>query len=142
MRPIFVVFAVFIFTAAMADGDIGPPPAFDAASKAFAAGQFEAAIEILEPLRTAAPECAECTHLLGKAYGRLAERAGWVNAVKFAKKSKAAFEDAVALDPFNAQALEDLIQYYRAAPRFLGGDDDKAERLEQRLREISATRTG
>jgi hypothetical protein len=46
------------------------------------------------------------------------------------------------MDPTNAQALEDLIKFYRVAPGFLGGDDDKAEKLERRLQTLRTDRTG
>ena len=96
---------------------------------------------MLEKAVESEPTCAECVHQLGRAYGRVAEKASWITAISFAKKSRIAFESAVELDPFNAQALEDLIRFYRDAPGFLGGDDDKADSLERRLRELLASHT-
>ncbi len=112
-----------------------------AATTAFDAGEFARTVELLEQLSPLQPSCGECAHLLGKAYGRMAEQASWGRAIELAKKSRVALESAVDLDPSNAPALEDLIRYYRQAPGFLGGDDAKAARLEQRLFQLRAAST-
>lgn len=112
-----------------------------AAATAFDAGDFARSAELLEQLSPLQPSCGECAHLLGKAYGRMAEQASWGRAIELAKKTRVALESAVDLDPSNAPALEDLIRYYRQAPGFLGGDDAKAARLEQRLFRLRAAST-
>ena len=120
---------------------IMPDSVIEEASAAYDAENYEQAILLLEKAVETEPKCAECAHQLGRAYGRLAENTNWVSAIGLAKKSRVAFESAVELDPFNAQALEDLIRFYREAPKFLGGDDEKADGLERRLLELRATRT-
>lgn len=115
---------------------------FAVAAAAFEAGNFARAAEMLEQLSPLQPECGECAHLLGKAYGRMAEQATWGQAIELAKKTRLALENAVDLDPSNAPALEDLIRYYRRAPGFLGGDDAKATQLEHRLHRLQAELTG
>ncbi len=112
-----------------------------AAATAFDAGEFARTAELLEQLSPLQPSCGECAHLLGKAYGRMAEQASWGRAIELARKTRVALESAVDLDPSNALALEDLIRYYRQAPGFLGGDDAKAARLEQRLSQLRAAST-
>lgn len=109
---------------------------FAVASAAFESRDFTRAAALLEQLLSAAPECAECAHLLGRAYGHMAEQASWGRAIQLAKKTRLALEHAVAIDPSNAPAIEDLIRYYREAPGFLGGDDAKASQLELRLRHL------
>ena len=97
---------------------------------------------LLEAVLEREPECANCAHLLGKSYGRMAERAGWTEAIGLAKKTRLALEQAVAPAPYHAHAIRDLIKYYRAAPGFLGGSEEKARELEQRLRQSEAGHTG
>lgn len=139
--PLILLILILIPLAHAANGvtDIEPP--FDEASRAYAAEDYTQAIEVLENVIEVQPDCADCAHLLGKAYGRLADQASWFQALGLARKSLAALESAVALDPYNDQALEDLIKFYRQAPGFLGGDDDKADELERRLREHGADYT-
>jgi tetratricopeptide (TPR) repeat protein len=63
---------------------------------------------------------------LGRAYGEKAEHSSWFTAIALAKKTHAAFEKAVDLDPHNIEARSDLSEYYIEAPGFLGGGTDKA----------------
>ena len=113
---------------AVADSEFG--------ARAYAAGQFDTAREILEHVTALDPDCARCVHLLGKSYGRLAEQAGWAEAMSLARKTRSALEQAVALAPEDTLAVADLIKYYRAAPAFLGGSAEKADALERRLRDL------
>lgn len=108
----------------------------ETANAAFASRDFARSAALLEQLLLLQPECAQCAHLLGRAYGHMAEQATWGQAIGLAKKTRLALENAVAIDPSNAPAIEDLIRYYRQAPGFLGGDDAKAAQLELRLRRL------
>ena len=116
--------------------------AYQAARKTYRARHYEDAVRLLEPLLKEYPDCARCAHLLGKSYGRLAQRANWLSAMDLARKTCSAFELAVRLDPNDEGALEDLIRYYRAAPEFLGGGVDKARAMEQRLRALQTQPQG
>lgn len=109
---------------------------YQAARKTYRAHRYEDAVRMLEALMQSHADCARCAHLLGKAYGRLAQRANWLSAMDLARKTCSALELAVRLDPNFEKAIEDLLSYYRAAPEFLGGGRDKAKVLEQRLREL------
>ena len=51
----------------------------------------------------------------------------------YASKARQYFEKAVALDPNNGEALNDLFDYYLEAPGFLGGGYDKAEAVAKRI---------
>ena len=66
---------------------------------------------------------------LGRAYGRRAETSFAVNAMSWAAKARQSFEKAVQLDPSNAEAVDDLFEYYLEAPGILGGGLDKAGSL-------------
>ncbi|MGR9092354.1 MAG: hypothetical protein ACU85U_17425 [Gammaproteobacteria bacterium] len=136
----FTIMVMLCSPLALAD-EAEPTQLFATAAVAFDAGNFARAAELLEQLAPLQPACGECAHLLGKAYGRMAEQAPWTRAIELAKKTRLALENAVDLDPSNAPALEDLIRYYRKAPGFLGGDDAKAAQLEQRLYRLRAEST-
>lgn len=123
-----------------------PPAAYEGryqnARKTYHAHRYQDAVRMLEALLQTYPECARCAHLLGKSYGRLAQRANWLSAMDLARKTCDALELAVRLDPEHEGAVEDLLRYYRAAPKFLGGGADKARDMEQRLREIRTKQAG
>ncbi len=114
---------------------------FASALRAYENEQFGPAARLFALALEIEPDCARCAHLLGKSYGNLAERADWSDAIGLAKKTRIALEQAVELAPEDQDAIRDLIKYYRAAPAFLGGSKDKAERLEQRLRSFQADAT-
>jgi tetratricopeptide (TPR) repeat protein len=116
--------------------------AFSVGMRAYEAEDYEHAVAVLEEVLKMRPDCARCAHLLGKGYGRMAERANWTSAVGLAKKTRSALEQAVELAPDDADAIHDLIRFYRAAPGFLGGSPEKAEALERRLREAETEHTG
>lgn len=122
-------------TAVRADAPVDGPHA--AGYEAYEAGHYERAATLLEAALADAPDCARCAHLLGKSYGRLAEQASWMSAIALAKKTRIALEQAVALAPDDANAVADLIKYYRAAPGFLGGNPAKADALERRLLSVT-----
>jgi tetratricopeptide (TPR) repeat protein len=72
------------------------------------------------------PRDAEYRRWLGRAYGGAAEEK---RSFSMAKKVRAAFEEAVRLDPLNLRARRDLMEFYVQAPWIVGGDKGKA--LEQ-----------
>ncbi|GEM_PF-1540374 len=114
---------------------------FVSATRAYDNRQYETAVELFEAVLTVQPTCARCAHMLGKSYGRLAEQAGWTDAIGLANKTRLALEQAVELAPNDPEALRDLIKYYRAAPGFLGGSEEKAQALEKRLLKRQTERT-
>jgi tetratricopeptide (TPR) repeat protein len=76
-----------------------------------------------------APNDSNMQMWLGRAYGLKASRANPFVALGIAKKVHQAFERAVELDPTNVYAMNDLGEYYVAAPAFIGGGLDKAQTL-------------
>lgn len=143
MRTLLLFIAVALLGEAHADtAPNALETAYQAARKTYLAHHYEDAVRMLEALLASHADCARCAHLLGKSYGRLAQRANWLSAMGLARKTCAAFERAVQLDPEDEGALEDLIRYYRAAPEFLGGGADKAQLMEQKLRELQARHAG
>jgi tetratricopeptide (TPR) repeat protein len=95
----------------------------------YALENWDNAVNAAQRAVAAAPDSSDYHLWLGRAYGMKAEHSGWFTALKYARKTRAEFEKAVALDNANVQAHSDLAEYYMEAPGFLGGGDDKA-RLE------------
>lgn len=98
----------------------------------FMLGEYKQATEPLEHAFALEPS-SQCALWLGRSFGRRAETAMPLFAPKYASQARAYFEKAVALDPNNAEALNDLFQYYLEAPGFLGGGYDKAEQIAKRI---------
>jgi tetratricopeptide (TPR) repeat protein len=70
---------------------------------------------------------------LGRAYGFKASHANPLSALSLAVKVRVAFERAAQLDPENIHALNDLGEFYVAAPALIGGGLDKAQALAARM---------
>jgi tetratricopeptide (TPR) repeat protein len=138
-------------SAALAQGRIDEAiamlsPAKDAAAhnllcRAYYAEEHtDEAIRECEAAVSAAPGDASYHLWLGRAYGLKAGRVGAFNAFGLAKKSRAAMEKAVQLDPHSADALSDLGDFCVEAPGVVGGGMDKANALAQRLLAMDAPR--
>lgn len=76
----------------------------------------------------------------GRALGEKANRVSFLKAYGIAKRVKAEFETAVALDPRNAEALSDLGEYYTEAPSIVGGGKDKAAATASKLDDVDRAR--
>jgi tetratricopeptide (TPR) repeat protein len=88
--------------------------------------RWDAAVTECERAVALSPQNSMNQLWLGRAYGEKAEHSSWFTAIGLAKKTHAAFEKAVDLDPNNVEARSDLSEYYIEAPGFLGGGTDKA----------------
>ena len=64
-------------------------PDFEAGRAHYAAQRYVEAVQALEQAVALAPEISAYHHWLGKAYGRLAERSGWLQAVELARNQHA-----------------------------------------------------
>jgi Putative Zn-dependent protease, contains TPR repeats len=92
----------------------------------FMLGEFKKASESYQQAVAADPSNSEYEHWLGKSLGKRAETASPFTAPGLASKARQHFEKAVALNPRNKDAVNDLFEYYMDAPGFLGGGLDKA----------------
>jgi tetratricopeptide (TPR) repeat protein len=97
---------------------------------------FKKATGYLEQAVAQAPSFSEYHHWLGRAWGRRAETSSFLTAPGFASKARESFEKAVALNPRNLEAINDLFEYYLEAPGFLGGGMDKANALSERIQQL------
>jgi tetratricopeptide (TPR) repeat protein len=80
-----------------------------------------------------APSNSDNQMWLGRAYGFKASHASPFAALGLAIKVRVAFERAVQLDPENVHAMNDLGEFYVAAPSLIGGGLDKAKALASRM---------
>jgi tetratricopeptide (TPR) repeat protein len=106
----------------------------------FGLGRHEDAIEPLETAAELAPRVADHHFWLGRAYGRVALTASLLRQASLASKMKAATEQAIALDPGNLDARDDLIRFYLVAPSFMGGDVEEARRQAAEIARRDAAR--
>jgi cytochrome c-type biogenesis protein CcmH/NrfG len=90
--------------------------------------EWDHAIPACERAEYLDPQNSNYSLWLGRAYGEKADRSSFVSAPGLAKKSRAAFERAVELDPKNVEAHVDLGEFYAEAPGIIGGGKDKAYR--------------
>ncbi len=88
--------------------------------------EYQKAVDLFTKAIALEPKNADHHFYLGAAYGEQAQQANVLKQASLAKKTKAAFEQAVALNPKHTEARFALISYYLLAPGFMGGGDDKA----------------
>jgi len=92
----------------------------------FMLGEYKKAIDFFEKALAVSPASSDAELWLGRAWGRRAE-SGSPFAIIYAGRTRQCFEKAVALDPHNREAKNDLFDFYLSAPGMLGGGIDKAE---------------
>jgi tetratricopeptide (TPR) repeat protein len=91
------------------------------------------AIHECELATSSAPASSDNQMWLGRAYGFKASHANPLSALSLAIKVRVSFERAVQLDPENIHAMNDLGEFYVAAPSLIGGGLDKAQALAARM---------
>ncbi len=125
LRSLILSVALAAFSAAaVADETEG---AFGQARELVRRGQFPAAIALLEKCVAAQPGSSSYHHWLGRAIGLQAAQSGMTAGLASVGKIKGYLEKAIALDPANVEARQDLVILYRAVPGFLGGSATKAD---------------
>lgn len=88
---------------------------------------WDNAVRMAEKATALDPQNSAYHLWLGRAMGRKAEDSNPFTAFGLARKVKAEFERAVALDADNLPARNDLSEFYLEAPSMLGGDKTKAK---------------
>lgn len=95
--------------------------------------QADAAIKSAEKAVAINPNNSEYHDWLGQAYGEKASHTSMFSAYPLARKTQKEFETAVRLDERNFDAAQNLIEYDCTAPSIVGGGEDKAQPLIQKL---------
>ena len=136
----FALFILFRIVSTAMQASPGVMAALQEGRALYEQGRYDEAIALLEAAAGPGKGNPAYHHLLAQSYGRAAQNANWFRAMGLAKKTLAQLEIAVSLDPDNLQYLDDLKDYYRDAPGFLGGDGDKAREIEALIKKITLER--
>src|SRR5207302_1947009 len=78
----------------------------------FMLGEYKKATDAFHKSLELSPRNSEYAHWLGRGYGRRAETSNPLTAPMHAAKARQYFEEAVALDTSNEEALNALFDYY------------------------------
>jgi len=100
--------------------------------------QVDAAVSSAEKAVAINPKNSVYHDWLGQAYGEKASHASIFSAYPLARKTQKEFETAVQLDERNFDAMRHLIDYDCSAPSIVGGGEDKARPLIQKLMSMDA----
>ncbi len=105
-----------------------------------AKGDGEAAVKAYAKAAELAPTSSDYQLQLGNAYGLAAQKAGMFSKMSLGKKSIAAYEKAIDLDPGNLAARSSLASIYQMAPAMMGGGSDKAYAQAAEIKKRDANR--
>jgi len=100
--------------------------------------QYDAAVNSAEKAVAINPKDSNYHRWLGEAYGAKADHASMLSAYSLARKTQKEFDAAVQLDARNFDAQQDLIQYDCTAPGMVGGGEEKAQPLIEKLMKMDA----
>lgn len=95
--------------------------------------KIDAAVTQCEVAVKLMPSSSVAHDWMGRAYGVKASSAGPLSGLKLAHQVLASFEAAFSLDPHDADAANDLAEFYVNAPALVGGGTDKAAQLADRV---------
>jgi tetratricopeptide (TPR) repeat protein len=95
--------------------------------------QYDAAVSSGEKAVAINAKNSEYHQWLGEAYGGKANHVSMFSAYPLARKTQKEFEAAVQLDEKNFDAAQDLVEYDCTAPGVVGGGEDKAQPIIQKL---------
>ncbi len=101
--------------------------------------QFNAAEKSGERAVAIDPSNSEYHNWLGQAYGGKADHSSLFVAYTLARKTRKEFEIAMQLDDRNLDAAQHLVEYDCTAPSFVGGGEEKARPVIQKLLLIDAS---
>ena len=107
----------------------------------FSLEQFDAAATACEKSVSLDPQNSDYHLWLGRALGERAANSSFLTAFSLAKRTRAEFEQAVQLNPRNAEALTSLGEFYRQAPPVVGGGVDKAQNIAIQLDKVDPSRS-
>jgi len=100
--------------------------------------QYDAAVNSAEKAVAIDPKNSGYHRWLGEAYGAKAAHASMLSAYSLARKTQKEFDTAVQWDARNFDAQQDLIEYDCTAPGMVGGGEEKAQPLIEKLMAMDA----
>lgn len=106
----------------------------------FTLEQYEGASRECEQAANLDPQNSSYHLWFGRTLGEAADQANFLNAYNLAKRARSEFEQAVQLDPHNAEALADLGEFYCSAPGIVGGGTEKAAGVAAQLDRVDPAR--
>ena len=95
--------------------------------------QYDNAISSAEKAVSLDPDNSVYHQWLGEAYGQKADHVSMFSAYSWARKTQKEFAAAVQLNDHNFDADQDLVEYDCTAPSMVGGGEDKAQALIQKM---------
>jgi cytochrome c-type biogenesis protein CcmH/NrfG len=103
-------------------------------------GDLEGALPLAEKAVELEGSNARYHYQLAAVCGELADRASFFQKAGWAKRFKQEADQAAALDPNNVDARFALMEYYRQAPRLMGGDKQKAHQMVEEITKADPAR--
>jgi tetratricopeptide (TPR) repeat protein len=100
--------------------------------------EYDPAVNSAEKAVAINPKNSEYHRWLGEAFGAKADHASMLSAYSLARKTQKEFAAAVELDAHNFDAQQDLIEYDCTAPGMVGGGEEKAQPLIEKLMAMDA----
>lgn len=97
------------------------------------AKKYDDAVKSGEKAVAIDPKSSVYHEWLGSAYGQKADHASMFSAYPLARKTQKEFETAVQLDEHNYNAAQNLVEYDCTAPGIVGGGEEKAQPIIQKL---------
>lgn len=103
---------------------------------------FDQAIKVLKPLRSSMKGRAALFYWLGQSYkGKLLATENFLEKGVLSSKVKEYLEQAIALDPKDADARESIAYFYFSAPGIVGGSKKKAFRQVEAIKSLDPKRS-
>jgi tetratricopeptide (TPR) repeat protein len=132
-RLFVFILILMLFVAGKTTAEISADRLFLDGKRYYTNADYDSAVDAFKKAVDLRPDSSLYHYWLGKSYGRLAENSGIFSAYQLSNLTREEFELAVELDGTHRNALVDLMEFYKRAPGFLGGGQDKAEAIRIRL---------
>ncbi len=114
--------------------------AFAAMTKAWSAGNLDAALKAADKVLAAEPQNVTYLNAIGGLYCEQAGKANLLTRMSWAGKCRGTWERALVIDPKNIDIRFNLIQYYAMAPGIAGGGIGKAKDQANAIAALDAVR--
>jgi tetratricopeptide (TPR) repeat protein len=143
-RPLSILVLLVASLTVMAPGvraaDGPGAAAFAAMTKAWSAGNLDAALKAADKVLTAEPNNVTYLNAIGGLYCEQAQKANILTQLSWAGKCHGIWERALTIDPKNIDIRFNLIQYYLQAPGIAGGGSSKAKEQATAIVALDAVR--